>query len=213
MKTEGDFARFSRFTSYGLGWQVHDYRGVTCLSHGGAHTGFRARCMMVPDKKLGVFVLCNMGPSAVPEIVTKTAIDTLLGLAEEDWGAFHRAAHNRSESNVAAAKKKRDAARKPDTKPSLPLKAYVGAYDEPAYGRIDVTLKNDALIGRYGKFVFRLDHYHFDTFTAVPVEPRDDAIASDRRTVEWHFRLGANGQMEELKGFGGQVFKKVAAKK
>ena len=25
--------------SYGLGWFVHDYRGVTCMSHGGTLTG------------------------------------------------------------------------------------------------------------------------------------------------------------------------------
>jgi hypothetical protein len=29
----------------------------------------------------------------------------------------------------------------------------------------------------------RLDHYHFDTFTAVPLEPRDEVVSYDRSTL------------------------------
>jgi CubicO group peptidase (beta-lactamase class C family) len=214
MKAEGPFAIFfppqhTRFASYGLGWFVHDYRGVTCVSHGGTLNGFRAQCMMVPEKKLGVFVLCNLRPSPVTEIVAKTAIDTMLGLPAEDWIAFHRTAGDRVDANVADARKKRDAARKPDTKPSLSLKEYVGVYDEPAYGRLEVILENDQLMGRFGKYTLRLEHYHFDTFTAVLVAPKEQILTMDRTTVEWQFRLGGNGAVEGLKGFGVE-FKKAA---
>src|SRR5205807_352690 len=55
-KPEGAFALYfpakaGRFHSYGLGWFVHDYRGLDCVSHGGTLTGFRAQCMMIPEKK------------------------------------------------------------------------------------------------------------------------------------------------------------------
>src|SRR5262249_17310035 len=65
MKAEGVWANFfpadvTRFTAYGLGWFVHDYRGFICLSHGGTLGGFRSQCMLLPEKKVGVFVVCNV---------------------------------------------------------------------------------------------------------------------------------------------------------
>jgi CubicO group peptidase (beta-lactamase class C family) len=213
VKPEGPFLvyfppKVTRFTSYGLGWFVHDYRGANCLSHGGTLTGFRAQCMLVPEKKLGVFVLCNLRPSYVCESVCKTALDALLELPAEDWVGFHKAQMAAIDFTIAAGKKKREGARKPDTKPSLPLANYVGGFEEPAYGRAEVAVEGDKLAIRWGKFTFRLEHYHFDTFTAVPVEPKDDLASFDRSTLEVQFRLGTNGEVEAVK-FLDQEFKRA----
>src|SRR5205807_2598650 len=83
---------------------------------------------------------------------------------------------------------------KPDTKPSLPLKSYAGTYEERAYGKAEVAVEDDKLTVRCGKLAFRLEHYHFDTFTAVPVEPADEVVSFDRSTFEAQFRLGTNGE-------------------
>lgn len=214
-------AKHTRFSSYGLGWIVEDYRGVTCVWHNGLYGGFRSQCMMVPEKKLGLFVVCNLGPSSAAESVARTALDALLGLPAEDWIAFHRSMQDRADANRAAAKKTRDAARKPDAKPSLTLKEYVGVYEDPVYGHIEVMLVDDKLMGRWRKYTFRLEHYHYDTFTPVLVEPEDAVILTDRTNDEWQFRLGANGEVEGLKafrevfGFRGPnaEFKKLPAKK
>jgi hypothetical protein len=201
-------AKSSRFVSYGLGWFVHDYRGVTCLSHGGTLTGFRAQCMIVPEKKLGVFVLCNLRPSYVTESVAKSALDALLGLPSEDWVAFHKTQLALLDASAAGARKKREETRKSDTKPSLALKAYAGAYEEAAYGRAEVTVEGDALRAKWGKYTFRLEHYHFDTFTATPVEPKAEVASFDRSTFEAQFRLGANGEIEGMK-FLDQEFRRA----
>jgi CubicO group peptidase (beta-lactamase class C family) len=212
-KPEGPFAvyfppKFTRFTSYGLGWFVHDYRGVTCVSHGGTLTGFRAQCMLVPEKKLGVFVLCNLRPSYVTEAVAKTALDALLGLPAEDWVKFHKEQLSALDFQVAMNLKKRESARKPDTKPSLALKDYAGNFDEPAYGRAEVSLDGEKLTLRRGKYTYRLDHYHFDTFSAVPVEPKEDIVSFDRSNFDVLFRLDTKGEVEGMK-FLDQEFKKV----
>jgi CubicO group peptidase (beta-lactamase class C family) len=212
-KPEGAFAvyfppKVTRFSSYGLGWFVHDYKGQTCVSHGGTLTGFRAQCMLVPDKKLGVFVVCNLRPSFVTEVVCKTVLDSALGLPQEDWVSFHKAQLALLDFNIGAAKKKRDGARKAETKPSLPAKAYAGKYVEPAYGSADVTADGDALALEWGKYTFRLEHYHYDTFTAIPVAPKADVVSFDRSTFEVQFRIGANGELEGLKLFD-QDYKRV----
>ena len=213
LKPEGPFAvyfppKVTRFTSYGLGWFVHDYRGVTCVSHGGTLTGFRAQCMLVPEKKLGVFVLCNLRPSLVCETICKTTLDAALGLPAEDWVKYHTDQIALADFNTAAGKQKRATARKPDTKPSLALSSYAGGYEEPAYGRADVTAEGDTLTLKWGKFTFRVEHYHFDTFTAIPVEPKADVVSFDRGTFDVQFRLGVNGEVEGMK-FLDQEFRRA----
>lgn len=200
--------RVTRFATYGLGWFAHDYRGVSCVSHGGTLTGFRAQCMLVPEKKIGVFVLCNLRPSYVTEAVCKVALDALLDLPAEEWVEFYKFQMARLDFNTAAGKQKRDATRKPDTKPSLALKDYAGAFEERAYGRAEVVVENDKLLIRWGKYAFRANHYHFDTFTAVPVEPKGEVLSFDRSTFDVQFRLGANGEVEGMK-FLDQEFKRA----
>jgi CubicO group peptidase (beta-lactamase class C family) len=197
----------TKFLSYGLGWFAHDHRGEKCVSHGGTLTGFRAQCMLAPEKKAGVFVVANLRPSGFTEAVAKAAIDHLLGLPAEDWVKHYKAAQAADDFNVAVAMKKREGERKPDTKPSLPAKDYAGTYEERAYGRATVTAEGEKLTMKWGKFTYRLDHYHFDTFTAVPVEPRDELVSFDRGSIDVQFRLAANGSVEGLK-FLDQEFKR-----
>jgi CubicO group peptidase (beta-lactamase class C family) len=199
-----------KFSSYGLGWFVHDYRGHLCVSHGGTLTGFRAQTMLVPAEKIGVFVACNLRPSYVTEAVSKSVLDHLLGLPTEDWVKFHTDAQSASELRIAVARTARLAARKSDTKPSREPAKYAGTYTEPAYGAATVTEKAGVLTLVWGKFTFRLDHHHFDTYTAVPVEPKEEARSFDRATFDAQFRLGTDGEVESLK-FLDQEF--VRAKK
>jgi len=72
-----------------------------------------------------------------------------------------------------------------------------------------VKFADDKLTLAWGKYTFRLEHYHYDTFTAVPVEPKDEVVSSDRGAFDAQFRLGTNGQVEGMK-FLDQEFKKVA---
>jgi hypothetical protein len=71
-----------------------------------------------------------------------------------------------------------------------------------------VVLEKEKLIAKWGKFTFRLDHYHFDTFTAVPIEPVDEVISFDRSTFDVQFRLGVKGEIEGVRILD-QEFKKA----
>ncbi|QJW94085.1 serine hydrolase [Frigoriglobus tundricola] len=213
VKPEGPFlvyfpTKATRFTSYGLGWFVHDYRGANCVSHGGTLTGFRAQCMLVPEKKIGVFVLCNLRPSYVCEAVCKTALDGLLDLPAEDWVGFYKSQLSVLDFTVAAGQKKRETSRKTGTKPSLALSGYAGGYEESAYGRAEVAAEGESLSIRWGNFTFRLEHYHYDTFTATAVEPKDEVVSFDRSTFDVQFRLGTNGEVESMK-FLDQEFRRA----
>lgn len=200
-------AKATHFTNYGLGWFVHDYRGHIAVSHGGTLTGFRAQVMMVPQKKIGVCVVCNLRPSYFPEAVAKSVLDQLLELEPEDWVKFHQTSFTMLEFKAGAERSKRAADRKPDTLPSREPAAYRGRYEHPAYGRATVVVVNDKTTLEWGRYTFRLDHYHYDTYTAVPVEPKEDVLTFDRSTLEAQFRLGSDGEVESLK-FLGQEFRR-----
>lgn len=216
LRAEGIWALYfpaiaTRFTSYGLGWFVHDYRGFGCVSHGGTLTGIRAQCMMIPERKIGVFVLSNLRPSLFPEAVAKSTLDHLLGLSMEDWVTFSKNQLMLYDFNTAVRMTKREADRKLNTKPSLPLKGYTGSFIEPAYGRAIVSVEDDKLVIHWGRYKFRLEHYHFDTWTAIPVEPTDEAITFDRITFDVLFRMGTSGEVEGVR-FLDQEFRKVKGK-
>jgi len=201
-RPEGPFAvyfpaKVTKFFNYGLGWFVTDYRGEVCLSHGGTLSGFRAQCMMLPEKKLGVFVLANLRPSYFTESVAKTVIDTLLDKTE-DWTKFHMDALFVQTAILKAVQAKREKDRKPDTKPTLDAKEYVGAYTEPAYGTARVSGEDDKLQLKWGSLTFRLEHFQYDTFTAVLVEPKATAITFDRSTLDVLFRIGKAGTVVGL---------------
>src|SRR5262249_51225756 len=145
------------------------------------------------------------------EAVAKTVLDRVVD-AEVDWVKRNRAFQSGLDFEVAVAKKKRADARRADTTPSRELKAYRGRYEERAYGGATVSLDDDKLTLKWGKFTYRLDHYHFDTFTAVLIAPASESRQSDRTTLDAQFRLGADGDVESLL-FLGQEFRRVKEKK
>jgi hypothetical protein len=51
-----------------------------------------------------------------------------------------------------------------NTKPSHELKDYAGAYENAAYGLLNIDLKSDALQFGFHEFHFPMSHYHYDRF-------------------------------------------------
>ena len=189
--------------SYGLGWVIQDYRGQLLVSHGGSIDGFRSQVALLPKAKVGVAILSNLGRTQMPEALRNSLADLVLGLPKKDWNAYLAAQAEKVEVTQKAREKARDAKRHPDTKPSRELAAYTGAYEEPAYGQASISLENDTLVVQWSSFKIRLEHFHFDTFTA-----RGDPLIDKQQIV---FSLGADGEVEKLR-FLEQEFKKVKPK-
>ena len=68
------------FTHYGLGWMVQaDYHGVTLVRHGGSLKGISAHQGFVPERGVGVVVLCNLDDVPVKRLWA-AGINLALGL-------------------------------------------------------------------------------------------------------------------------------------
>ncbi len=152
--------------SYGMGWLVRDYRGRQIVEHAGLIDGFRAHLTLLPKEKIGIALLCNLHETRMNLALSNSLIDLLLGLPRRDWNATLGEVTRQDEKAAKARFEERQARRKPESAPSLELKAYAGTYEEPAYGTARVAVETGKLVLRWSSFVVTLDHFADDTFLA-----------------------------------------------
>jgi CubicO group peptidase (beta-lactamase class C family) len=162
----------SHVLSYTLGWIAQDYRGQWMLIHGGTVDGFRAQLTLVPDARLGIALLNNLDRTWMNFALSNTLVDRFCQLPFKNWNQYVETVVKENERITNAKLHEMLATKKPNTKPSLPLEAYAGAYSDPAYGTCQITVKNNELYWKWNNVASRLEHFHFDTFLAAeePVE-------------------------------------------
>lgn len=190
-------------TSYGLGWVIQDYRGKLMVSHGGAIDGFRAQITLLPKEKTGIVVLTNLGQINMAEALRMRITDSVLGLGPIEWDAKYQKAQQTASDRQKKRVEEREKAHRKDTKPSRELEAYVGVYEEPAYGRAEVALAGGKLELKWSNWRSTLEHWHFDTFQAK---------GEDRLEGDVTFQLGADGNLRSLRMLD-QEFMRVATEK
>jgi len=188
--------------SYGLGWFLNDYRGHKLVMHGGTIDGFRASVMLVPKSKIGVAVVANLAGTQMPEATCYNIVDLLLGLPKKDWNAYIGEEAKKFDAAQTKSMLARFDKRHSNTKPSRDLAAYSGVYEDAAYGQAQVLLDENRLVIQWSNFKSKLDHFHYDTFTAM-----EDAL----KTEQTIFALGVDGEVSGV-NFLGVNFKKVKAK-
>jgi CubicO group peptidase (beta-lactamase class C family) len=182
--------------TYGLGWQLSDYRGLRLREHGGSNDGFRARILLFPEKKLGLVLLTNCDEDAGLQATALTLADHLLGLKKRDWHGQYRALAKKAAAARAATRAKKLAARKAGTRPTLAASAYAGKYRDPAYGELEVRA-GGGLELRWSSFALKLEHWHYNTFAVADGGPAR-GLTGELVT----FALGADGRVAGARFLG-----------
>jgi CubicO group peptidase (beta-lactamase class C family) len=150
--------------TYAMGWVVQDYRGQLILLHGGAIDGFRAHFTLVPAARLGIVLLNNLHNTQMNIAVSNTLVDLILDLPAKDWNAYYLKIQAEDEALQRTAPQAFLAKKHKGTKPSRPLEAYTGVYEDPAYGQMHITLEKGNLVWQWSSFKLPLEHFHYDTF-------------------------------------------------
>ncbi|HEX5270075.1 MAG TPA: serine hydrolase [Gemmataceae bacterium] len=172
----------TNLSSYGMAWRIQDYRGTLMLSHAGAIDGFRAEIILLPKERIGIALLCNLNQSRINLALGNTLADLFLGLPRKDWDGYFLGVVKKEQAASRQSFVKRWGERDVSVKPSLPLPAYEGFYEHPAYGKARVSAEGGGLVLRWGRFKWSLAYYRGDTFlvsedffgeTAVTFEVRD----------------------------------------
>lgn len=156
------------FFSYALGWFVQDYHGQTVWMHTGSIDGMSAIIGLLPEQRVGVYVLANLDHAEVRHALMYKVFDLYGGNPPRDWSAelqklfVARRGAGKAPQHVSG------------THPSLPLDRYAGTYTDSTYGTVDVTLADGALHARFGKAdLGTLDRWEYDTFRSRASRPED----------------------------------------
>jgi CubicO group peptidase (beta-lactamase class C family) len=163
------------FFSYALGWFVQDYHGRTVWMHTGSIDGMCAIIGLLPEQRMGVYVLENLDHAELRHALMYKAFDAFGGVGgagTRDWSAdVHTLFARRGRGGRGVAPQ-----RVADTHPSYALDKYAGTYVDSAYGRIDVTVANGTLSARWDKAdLGPLDHWEYDVFRSRPATPGGSA--------------------------------------
>ncbi len=151
------------FFSYALGWFVQDYHGRTVWMHTGSIDGMSAIVGLLPEQKVGVFVLANLDHAELRHALMYQVFDLYGSGPSRDWSADLRALF--AARHAAAA----PPARTTGTRPSLALERYAGTYADSAYGNIEVTLADGVLRARFEKAdLGPLEHWQYESFRSRP---------------------------------------------
>jgi len=164
-------SEFSEFGHghYALGFQSNTYRGDRLMWHGGGWNGWGSLMTLVPDEGIGVAVLTNRSPSAVPQILIWYIIDRLRGREAVDWFTRFHKMRDDFIAHIPVDKEAREKARRKNTQPAHALSAYAADYAHPAYGVISIRERDDTLHWSWRGMGAALSHWHFETFVTPEI--------------------------------------------
>lgn len=182
----------THFMAYGLAWSLRDYHGRKLDGHGGVIDGMRTEIGLIPELHLGVVVLANLDETDFPTAMLYRVLDAYMGAPPRDWSTLMLAAAKKAQSKNDSTRKAFEAARVPNTHPSLPLARYAATYSDSLYGPIVVSDSGGRLVVSFGpSFTGDAEHWHFDTFK---VTWRDRALGETWIT----FALDDRGEVASL---------------
>ena len=184
------------FYGYGQGWNLSDYLGNRMVWHTGGWPGQVSRVTLLPGKHFGVVVLTSAESGAAFNAITYEALDMMLGNTGHDWLKGYAEAVAKAQGNADDSWAKHLAARDANSKPSLPLSAYVGTYRDPWYG--DVVIRQGAKglelqFSKTAQLLGDISHWQHDTFI---VRWRDRSLNADAFI---NFALDPDGKIRELR--------------
>jgi len=176
-----EFAEYGD-SHYGLGFGSRSYRGERVVRHGGGWIGWSTLMTMLPDRGVGVAVFTNHGGSAVPDIVANFVFDRACGKEPVPWLDRHREQRRKAVAQLDVDRQAHKVLRRSNTRPSHELDDYVGDYDHPGYGRINIARAGDELQWTYRGISAPLAHRHYDTFE-LPEAP--ERLLPDRLAISF----------------------------
>jgi CubicO group peptidase (beta-lactamase class C family) len=180
------------FSGYGLAWGMASYRGHYRVEHGGGIDGFITTTGFFPSDSIGIFVSSNQG--GVTSSIRNFIADRLLKLPYRNWNKIIFDSDKKAIDAAKAVVKNDSLGHQFNTKPSHELKNYTGTYKNPGYGSINITLKDGGLISKFNSIDIRLDHFHYDQFNVVILDPSIEG----QDPIRFSFHMDEKGDINKL---------------
>lgn len=172
-------------SAYGMGRFTGSYRGHLIVYHGGDLNGFHSQVSFMPRERIGVIVfVIGDHCSILYNTVSYNVYERLLAMDQTPWSDRWLAIRKKSKQAGTEARAKAGAERVPDTKPSHALADYMGEYEHPAYGVLNIGMKDGQLQFDFHKIQLPLTHFHYERFGT----PDDELYG------KWSVNFGTNPQ-------------------
>lgn len=168
--------------TYGLGWNVQDYRGELLVAHAGVLNGFRSNVALLPNQNVGIAIIENIGRGYALFSLRNEILDAVLNKGSRDWDSWYLNLERRLDSREEKSTAERESKR---VEPVRPLASYGGTYYHPGLGDVVVSLDSSRLIIQWQKVNGALISVGPDTFHLSD----DDADVDE----DIHFTADTNG--------------------
>jgi len=188
----------TRFSGYGLGWELRDYKGNFGVSHTGGMPGMLSMTMMIPDSTLGIVVLTNSlpGGSGVFASIIYTVMDSYLGLEDFGWVEHIYEISQKRETKADSVVSKVWESVKSANYDHINPKDYIAIYEDNWFGQIEVFLYMGQLwfkSYRSPKLIGPMQYYKANAF-AIKWEDQD--LNGDAFAI---FSLDEEGKAQSIK--------------
>lgn len=182
---------------YGMGWFIHDYAGVSMLSHMGGMAGTRSFLLIIPQDNLGIAILTNFGGMRVslfPEAIRNKFLDLYLNVKEEvDWAKKSR--DDNTNYYLKSDQQRREQMLR-SLAPARDLNDYIGVYENSLYGRAEISKRDDALILKYrDRAETKLSHWNANIFQFEGSDLSSGFSGTDRGEVIFSDERGKASRM------------------
>lgn len=189
-----------RWTAYGTGWFLQDYRDAFIAFHTGSLNGRIAIVGLLPEENFGVIMLGNMDHAEFRHALMLKAFDLQLGDPSHDWNTDLLSLYDSLDARGDSIQAARETEQIAGTSPRLPLEKYAGTYRHRVWGDVVVRSTREGLSANLGdnpRFAGPLIHWHHETFRTH----WGDGLS----TPGWlTFVLAPDGSVAELQlGYGG----------
>jgi CubicO group peptidase (beta-lactamase class C family) len=155
------------WTTYAFGWFQEDYSGRMVDFHTGSIDGMVAIIGLIPDERLGVYVLANVDHAEVRHALMYRVFDLYSGNPPRDWSKELLDLYAKLDAKAKAKQREAEQRRVADTHPSLPLERYAGTYTDSTFGNVVVSVQQGTLHFAFGRGrIADLTHWQYDTFQA-----------------------------------------------
>ena len=190
-----EFGLGCRFSGYGLGVVLCEIGGYKVYSHGGRIDGMVSSMLFVPELKLGVVVLSNIG-TLYAYSLRSWILDRYIGAEYTDWSdSFLKSQNTPKQAGKENIHRLKENATE-NTEPSLPLASYAGTYTNELAGNLIITVEDNRLSYRLAETGRgSMSHLHFDTFIARLTEPLLEAEMGEKAA---QFHLNIDGSVKSI---------------
>ena len=179
------------WTTYGLGWFQHDYRGKMVQFHTGSLAGMVAIAGMIPEENIGVYVMGNLDHVELRHAIMYSVFDLFMdGKITKDWS---KELYNLYHPNVETPKESEPLK---NAKSSFETTTILGTYTNTQYGFIKISKKgNQVVFNLNNTLMGTMSHWHYDTYKGV-------FDKKEYGTAMLNFVRGTDGKLSYLEVFG-----------